>query len=328
MIRAATLALITPILLAPAAAQAELTLCNRTSYVVDAALGLERRATFATRGWFRVAPGACRKVVEAPADGDALYLHTRTAKLYGAAPLPQTGHVDLCVRDGDFEIVNARGCPNAVQFSAIQPAATDKGPTATLAEESDYDFTQARLAGIQRLLAIAGYDAYPIDGVPGPKTAAALARFIADRGLPADTADGPAVFDILMQAAASPQGFGFSWCNDVRHPVMAALGLVEMGAIVTRGWYRIAPGDCLRPDIRGTPLKIYSYAEAVDADGAAIKSGGKTLSWGGEIALCTRDGKFELSDHKDCRTRGLNEAGFAAIDLAGQSPITFRFREP
>ena len=29
------------------------------------------------------------------------------------------------------------------------------------------------------------------------------------------------------------------------------------------------------------------------------------------VALCTRDGKFELSDHKDCAARGLNSAGFA-----------------
>src|SRR5690606_23944276 len=109
-------ALLLTLLLVPCAAHAELTLCNRTSYVVDAALGFERRATFATRGWFRVDPGQCRKVIETPLDGDTLYLHARTAKLYGTAPLPQTGHVDLCVREDDFAIENARNCPGAVRF--------------------------------------------------------------------------------------------------------------------------------------------------------------------------------------------------------------------
>jgi len=57
---------------------------------------------------------------------------------------------------------------------------------AYLAEDSEYDDEQARLAGIQRLLVIAGYDAAPIDGVDGPKTQAALTAFLKSRGLTAD----------------------------------------------------------------------------------------------------------------------------------------------
>lgn len=328
MIRAALLAtpLLAPLLM-PCAAHAELTLCNRTSYVMDAALGFESRATFATRGWFHLNPGQCGKVVDEPLDGDTVYVHTRTSPVYGTAPLPQTGHVDLCVREGNFRLENARGCANAVRFTALRPSMTDKGPTATLAEESDYDFTQARLAGIQRLLTIAGYDAYPIDGVQGSRTTAALNRFLADRKLVADAPNGEGFFDILMKGALSPEGSGFTWCNEQRFPVMAALGVTEMGAIVTRGWYRIEPGQCLRPDIRGGPQKIYSYAEAVDGNGAAIRAGGKPLAWGGDVALCTRDGKFELSDHKDCAGRGLTQSGFAPVDLAGQNTVTVRFKD-
>ena len=46
------------------------------------------------------------------------------------------------------------------------------------------------------------------------------------------------------------------------------------------------------------------------------------------FALCTRDGKFELADHKDCAARGLNSAGFAVIDVGGQPSTTVRFKEP
>ena len=109
---------------------------------------------------------------------------------------------------------------------------------------------------------------------------------------------------------------------------MASLGIVEMGAIVTRGWYRVNAGACVRPDLRGNPLKLYSYGEAVDGNGRAIKKGDAPLAWGGAVALCTRDGKFELSDHKDCAARGLNSAGFAAIDIGGQPATTVRFKEP
>ena len=109
---------------------------------------------------------------------------------------------------------------------------------------------------------------------------------------------------------------------------MAALGIVEMGAIVTRGWYRVAAGQCLRPDVRGDPHRLYSYAEAVDGNGRTVKRGDAPLAWGGNVALCTRDGKFELADHKDCAARGLNTAGFATIDVGGKAATVVRFKEP
>ena len=311
-------------------AQAEFTLCNRTSYRVDAAIGLEKRANVATRGWFRIDPGACRKVVDGVLDADMVYVHARTPPVYGSAPMPQAGHADLCIRDVDFVIANARGCPvnQQARFTAAQPSDSPQGPTVNLAEEADYDDAQARLAGIQRLLNVAGYDAYPIDGVQGAKTQAALAKFLSDRQLPADAPSKPEFFDILLKAAANPEGLGFSWCNDTQYPVMAALGVVEMGAIVTRGWYRVAAGQCLRPDLRGDPHRLYSYAEAVDGNGRAIMRGDAPLVWGGKVALCTRDGKFELADHKDCAGRGLNSAGFAVIEVGNQPATSVHFKEP
>ena len=146
--------------------------------------------------------------------------------------------------------------------------------------------------------------------------------------LAADAASGAAFFDTLLAAARNPQGNGFSWCNDTRYTVMAALGVVEMGAIVTRGWYRVPAGHCLRPELAGGPHRLYSYAEAVDGDNRTVMRGDKPLSWGGAVKLCTRDGKFELADHKDCAARGLNTAGFAVIDLTGKPAMTVHFKEP
>lgn len=325
MIRSIGLVLI--VLAAPA--HAELTLCNRTSYQMEAAIGLEKRANVATRGWFRIDPGQCKQVVDDALDVDMAYVHARTPPVYGSAPLPSSGNAEFCIRDGNFEINNARSCPVSQQahFSAARPSDSPKGPTVNLGEEADYDDAQARLAGIQRLLVIAGYDANPIDGVQGAKTQAALTKFLSDRKLPSETVARPEFFATLLDAARNPQGAGFSWCNDTKYTVMASLGIVEMGAIVNRGWYRVDAGQCLRPDVRGEPRKLYSYGEAVDGNGRAIKNGDAALAWGGDVALCTRDGKFELSDHKDCGARGLNSAGFAAIDVAGQPSTTVRFKE-
>jgi uncharacterized membrane protein len=310
-------------------ARAELTLCNRTSFRMEAAIGLEKRANVATRGWFHLDPGQCRQVVDGPLDADMVYLHARTPSVYGTALLPQNGQADFCIRSGDFDIANARGCPASQQahFSAAKPSESPKGPVVNLVEESDYDDVQARLAGIQRLLVIAGYDAYPIDGVQGAKTQAAVTKFLNDRKLPADAVAGANFFDTLIEAARNPEGIGFSWCNDTQYAVMASLGIVEMGAIVTRGWYRVDAGQCVRPDLRGDPHRLYSYAEAVDGNGRTIKRGDVPLAWGGTVALCTRDGRFELADHKDCAARGLNSAGFAVIDVGRQPATTVRFKE-
>ena len=63
-------------------------------------------------------------------------------------------------------------------------------------------------------------------------------------------------------------------------------------------------------------------------NGRLVNHGDVPLAWGGSVALCTRDGRLELADHKDCPTRGLNSAGFAVIDLAGKPSTTVRFKEP
>lgn len=311
------------------AAQAELTLCNRTSYRMDIALGLERRAMVETRGWFTVDPGQCKQVLDGAYDADMSYIHARTPAVYGSAPLPKDSNADFCVRETTFQIADGRGCPlsQQVRFSAARPIDSAKGPVINLAEEADYDDAQARLAGIQRLLVIAGYDANPIDGIQGGKTQAAINRFLADRKLPADSANGADFFSTLIAAAQNPEGHGFAWCNDTTYPVMAAIGTTEAGSIVTRGWYRVDAGQCVRPEMRGEQKKIYSYAEAVDSKGAALKKNGVTLAWGGEVPLCTRDGRFELSDNRDCVARGLNAASYAEIDLAREPATTIRFRE-
>jgi uncharacterized membrane protein len=210
-----------------------------------------------------------------------------------------------------------------VRFTAVKPAEGDSGLTVTVAEETDYDDEQARLAGTQRLLAIAGYDANPIDGAAGARTDGALAQFFKDRKLPADTA-AATLFSSLAEAVKP--GGGFSWCNETTSTVMAALGVEDGGAVVTRGWYRVEPGACLRPEIAGQPRRVFSFAEAVDKDGTAISRGDKPLVWGGATLLCTSSVRFELADQADCAAKGLNANGFAPVELGGGA-ATVRFRE-
>src|SRR6476469_5760286 len=93
-----------------APARADLQFCNKTSYVLDLALALEEKGAAATRGWFRVDPGSCKGVLQGAITADKVYLHARALAAYGPSPLPQAGHADFCIADGNFVIAAATAC--------------------------------------------------------------------------------------------------------------------------------------------------------------------------------------------------------------------------
>jgi uncharacterized membrane protein len=314
-----------------APALADLKVCNRMSYVVEAAIGIDDKAATATRGWFRIDPAACRVVTQGTLTADRILLNARALGVYGSSPLPQNGAETLCVAPDNFVIAAARQCRSGqspAPFTQINPTPTEDGNlVAYLAEASEYDDEQAKLAGIQRLLVIAGYDAAPIDGVDGPKTQAALAAFLKNRGLTPDIVQAPNFFATMIDAVQSPSSSGLTWCNDTPHKIMAAVGTDDGKTVISRGWYRIDPGKCLHPDVTGQPKQIFSFAEAVDAENRAIKFKDKPLNWSGTKQLCTRESKFETNEQGDCSSRGFASTGFAAIELSNGGN-TLRFTMP
>src|SRR3977135_2764234 len=74
-----------------APALADLKLCNRMSYVVEAAIGIDDKSATATRGWFRIDPAAGRVVAPGTLTADPLLLNARALGVYGASPIPQNG---------------------------------------------------------------------------------------------------------------------------------------------------------------------------------------------------------------------------------------------
>jgi uncharacterized membrane protein len=324
-------AAVTSFCVSSAPAYADLKLCNRMSYVIEAAIGIDDKAATATRGWFRIDPAACRVVVQGTLTADRILLNARALGVYGSSPIPQNGGDTLCIAPDNFVIAAARQCragQSPAPFTQVNPTPTDDGNlVAYLAEDSEFDDEQARLAGIQRLLVIAGYDAAPIDGVDGPKTQGALSAFLKNRGLTADIVQAPNFFAAMIEAVQSPSSTGLTWCNDTPHKIMAAVGTDDGKSVVSRGWYRIDPGKCLHPDVVGQPRRIFSFAEAVDAENRALKFKDKPLNWGGAIQLCTRENKFETNEQGDCGTRGFAATGFAAVDMSSGGK-TLRFAMP
>jgi uncharacterized membrane protein len=314
-----------------APALADLKLCNRMSYVVEAAIGIDDKSATATRGWFRIDPAACRVVAQGTLTADRVLLHARALGVYGSSPIPQNGTDTLCIAPENFVIAAARQCRTGqtpAPFTQITPTQTDDGNlVAYLAEDSEYDDEQARLAGIQRLLVIAGYDAAPIDGVDGPKTQSALAAFLRSRGLSSDLVQSQNFFTAMIDAVQSPSSTGLTWCNDTPHKIMAAVATDDGKAVTSRGWYHIDPGKCLHPDVSGQPKQIFSFAEAVDGDNRTIQYRDKPLNWGGLTQLCTRESKFEINEQGDCGSRGLAALGFAPVDMTSGGK-TLRFAMP
>jgi len=312
-------------------ASADLKLCNRMSYVIDVAIGIDDKTATATRGWFRIDPAQCKVVAQGTIAADRLLLHARVLPLYGAAPA-QTGSDNLCIAPDNFVIAAARQCrpgQTMAPFTTIQPSQTEDGNmVAYLAEDSEYDDEQAKLAAIQRLLSIAGYDTTPIDGVDGPKTRNGLAAFLKSRGLTDDIVNAPNFFEAMVTGVQAPSSNGLTWCNDTSYKVMASVATDDGKSVIARGWYRIEPGKCLRPDVTGQPRRIFSFAEAVDSNGRTIKINSRPLNWGGATMLCTREAQFEFSEQGDCGQRGLNASGYERIDMTAGAGKTIRFGMP
>src|SRR3954449_9880131 len=126
-----------------APAFADLKICNRMSYVVEAAIGIDDKAATATRGWFRIDPATCRVVVQGTLSADRILLNARALGVYGASPIPQNGRDSLCVAPDNFVIAAARQCragQTPAPFTQINPSRADDGNlVAYLAEDSEYD---------------------------------------------------------------------------------------------------------------------------------------------------------------------------------------------
>ena len=113
-------------LVSSAPAYADLKLCNRMSYVVEAAIGIDDKAATATRGWFRIDPAACRVVAQGTLTADRILLNARALGVYGSSPIPQNGGDTLCIAPDNFVIAAARQCRSG-NAGALYPDQPDPG---------------------------------------------------------------------------------------------------------------------------------------------------------------------------------------------------------
>lgn len=296
-------------------ANAALTVCNRTSYVLYTATGIASPSEVTTQGWHRVAPGGCRAVTQGDLKAASYFVYARTSQAHSGAPRAWGGATELCVKDTNFTVRDpplARDCQSDDYFR-LPFAAVDthrlKTWTMTFSESAALSsLPQAQLAGLKRLLHDAGYTVGAIDGRPDPATDKAIGDFRKKLRL-APTASIGDLFDALeTEALKTAAPAGFSVCNDTAKAVAAALGEKVRSDFISHGWWKIAAGSCARlsGDLTGTE-SLFLFVQKIN--GPPLVSGPNKF--------CVTDIQFDIQGRNRCKTRGLNEVGFAEARVKG-----------
>src|SRR6201996_7859630 len=164
-------------------AQAALTLCNRTSYILYAATSAIQSPKSETEGWTRIAPGECQVARKEQLTAETYLVHARTSLAHSGPPRAWGGASPVCVKDANFTIKQAVTQPYCTAddtFPLPFAALDNRGKadwTMNFEEQPAMSLTEEQLAGVKRLLKDNGYAITRIDGKPDKATGAALADF-------------------------------------------------------------------------------------------------------------------------------------------------------
>ncbi len=302
--------------LAATPAQAALTLCNRTSYILYAATSAIQSPRSQTQGWTRITPGECQLARKEPLTAETYLVHARTSLAHSGPARAWGGAYPVCVKDANFS--SAQGvtqpyCTAEDTFALPFAPLDNRGKsvwTMNFDEQPAMNATEAQLAGVKRLLKDNGYKIDRIDGKPDKATGAGLQDF-RKRMKFAVTAGNTELFDTLEREARKKIApAGYTACNETRDVLLLALGQIEGGRPVSRGWWTVQPGACAKAVT--TPL---------NTDAAyllALRKSGGTLVGGG-MHFCTTAAAFEIKGADNCSGRGLADNGFAATPTKGAS---------
>ncbi len=305
-------------------AQAALTLCNRTSYVLYGATAAINTPQSQTQGWTRIAPGDCQVARKEDLTAETYLVHARSSLAHAGPARAWGGTFPMCVRDANFTISQsgAMAVCRAEGSFALPFAALDTGGranwTMTLDEQPALpSLMAAQLAGVKRLLRDNGQDPGPIDGSISKQTSTALAAFRKAHG--ADRLDNAAFFTLMENEARKRTApTGYTVCNDGKAPLDVALAQTIKGKPLSRGWWTVPGGACAR--LITTPLAADTFHLFARRKDGAVLVGGKEI-------FCVAPTAFEIAARADCARAKQQEAGFVATPTRGQPGFTARIGE-
>lgn len=311
-------------LLLPAKAEAEegWRLCNRTSYVIEAAVGRPDGNSITVEGWTKLHPGACQNALTSPLTPGQHYLFGRSSRAHLGGGRAWGGGRELCVDPtGTFSLESPPDCGSmGLEAQGFRPVnITASSWTNNFTEIENYTETTARNAGLQRLLDEAGIFAGPIDGNIGHRTRAAINDFLRSRSLPQDTTDENLI-DYLEQAAEErSRTLGFTLCNRTRNRIWSAIARRSPDGWESRGWWRIEAGGCARVidrPLRGSEHYVYAEME----DGGQVR----TLAQASE-AFCVGRAKFAVTGREGCEDSAYRTALFARTPPPVERKLIYEF---
>jgi len=301
-------------------------LCNKTSYIIEAAIGVPEEKDITVEGWLKLQPGECKVAVEAPLEPKYHFLYARTSSAHRGGAREWGGKTELCIDPtGSFTLENPPECApmglEARGFRAVEVTSKVRWTT-DFTEIENYDLDKARSAGLQRLLEEAGITTSgAIDGDIGHRTRVAIGEFLKQNNLPATTSDADLI-DFLEQVAKERgRNVGFTLCNRTKNRIWSAIARRGAEGWESRGWWVLEAGGCARVidrPLRGTEYYVYGEME----DGTKIR----TLSKASD-AFCVGHAKFAIAGRDQCEASAYRTALFAATPPPTDRKLVFEFFE-
>lgn len=303
--------------------------CNRTSYVLQVAVGLQSGPMVVTRGWWPLNAGDCKVFIKGPLTSSVYFSHARTSFMHLGPIRAWAGKDRLCAGKGMFQATTPMDQPCGPGHSHLSFSRVDTGGKPgwrTTLTESDQIKTleQARTAGLQRLLSDVGLFEGAIDGVAGPKFNEALTRARSALGVAA--ADNASLQTRLVaEATRIQQASGLTLCNRSDEVLFTAFGREIRGKKESSGWYVLLPGECEKvvKDSLDEP-HVYGFA-TVDKPQPDAPIG---ANWRGAHLFCTKDGEFDFEDSANCESNGFALTGFSQEATEGRPGHVISFQAP
>jgi len=315
--------------------------CNETSYIVRMASAVMREGSMTPKGWNRLRPGQCLPV--AAPKNSARFIYAESTDVHQGGIREWAGNVPLCVAQDDFTADAAKSCKlqnlNTRNYLAVDPSEA----RTTLIEPDNFGLN-AETAGLQRLLRDNGFKITRIDGLPGRRTSRTLKRFKKDAELPANISNADLIEALAKTAEEKQDEIGLEVCNNTSSRVWTALATRDDGAWLSRGWWNIEQGECLRTytkNLQGTDAHYYALQENIieDEDGRRQGDDKRLRSVATTPAqFCVAESKFSALGREYCSESGYAVANFRPLptdkegvkvtlsdqDFAAPSPVGLR----
>jgi uncharacterized membrane protein len=117
----------------------------------------------------------------------------------------------------------------------------------------------------------------------------------------------------LLLTAIGPAEAALGVCNRGAHPVKVAVGLFNGTRWASRGWWHVAPKQCLQLVPGGLSARYY-YMYATD---------GAAGTWDGSKSFCIASAEhFDIVGRGGCSERGYDRHGFFEIDTGNRTDFT------